>query len=102
MIVMLAQLDNLLDEFRQLPVRPEHLPTLMEIAGCAHKENECSSILAFFLDSGNPHGLGTLFLHVISQIGGIQDHGLAPDVGPPGLRKSRCLDLKLGMPGLGL
>lgn len=76
---MLAQLTNLLDEFGQLPVHPEHLPTLMEIAGCAHKENECSNILAFFLDLGNPHGLGTLFLDAISQIGGIQNQGEAID-----------------------
>ena len=76
---MLAQLTNLLDEFRQLPVHPKHLPTLMEIAGCAHKENECSNILAFFLDSGSPHGLGTLFLDAIAQIGGIQNQGGAID-----------------------
>lgn len=64
---------NLLDEFCKLPPRPDRQPTLLEIAGCAHKENACSSVLAFFFDPAKPHGLGTLFLDALARIGGIQN-----------------------------
>ena len=76
---MLTQFAALLDEFRQLPVHPERLPTLMEVAGYPHYENVCSNILAFFLDPGRPHGLGTLFLDAIAQIEAIQNQGEAID-----------------------
>ena len=66
---------NLLDEFQRLPPRHERLPTFMEVAGCAHKENEHSNILAFFFDPQKPHGLGTLFLDAIARIDGIQHEG---------------------------
>jgi len=65
--------DNLLDEFGKLPPRSDRQPTLLEIAGCAHKENACSNILAFFLDPGKPHGLGALFLDALARTGGIQN-----------------------------
>jgi len=65
--------DDLLDEFRKLPPPPDRQPTFMEIAGCARKENACSNILAFFFDPAKPHGLGTLFLDALAQVGGIQD-----------------------------
>ena len=64
---------NFLDEFQRLPARTERLPTLMEVAGCAHKENVCSNILAFFFDPEGPHGLGTLFLDAIMRIDGTQN-----------------------------
>lgn len=70
-----SRFDNLLDEFLKLPKRPERQPTLLEIAGCAHKENACSKVLAFFFDPKKPHGLGTLFLDALAQIGGIQNQG---------------------------
>ena len=70
---MATGFDNLLDEFRKLPPHPDRQPTLLEIAGCAHKENACSSVLAFFLDPEKSHGLGTLFLDALAQVGGIQD-----------------------------
>lgn len=76
---MLTRFTALLDEFRQLPLPPEPLPTLMEIAGYPHYENVCSNILAFFLEPGRPHGLGTLFLDAIAQIGAIQNQGEAID-----------------------
>ena len=67
---------TLLDEFsRQVPPRPERPPTLMEISGYPHYENVCSNILAFFLDPGNPHGLGTLFLDALVRAGGIGEQG---------------------------
>jgi hypothetical protein len=68
-----TRFDNLLDEFHKLPPRPERLKTFMEIAGCAHRENACSDILAFFFDPGRPHGLGDLFLEALAQVGGIQN-----------------------------
>ena len=49
------------------------LPTFMEIAGCADKENACSKVLAFFFDPAKPHGLGILFLDALARIGGIQN-----------------------------
>ena len=70
---MATRFDNLLDEFHKLPPRAERRPTFMEIAGCAHKENACSDILAFFCDPGRPHGLGALFLEALAQVGGIQN-----------------------------
>ena len=66
-------LDNLLDEFEKLPPHPDREPTLLEIAGCAHKENAYSKVLAFFFDPKKPHGLGTLFLDALARTGGIQD-----------------------------
>ena len=70
---MATRFDNLLDEFHKLPPRTERLPTFLEIAGCKHKENVCSDILAFFCDPGKPHGLGALFLKALAQVGGIQN-----------------------------
>ena len=70
---MATRFDNLLDEFGKLPKRPERQPTFLEIAGYPHYENVCSRILAFFFDSGKPHGLGTLFLDALAQVGGIQN-----------------------------
>ncbi len=67
---------TLLDEFsKQVPPRPERPPTLMEISGYPHYENVCSNILAFFLDPGNPHGLGTLFLDALVRAGCIGEQG---------------------------
>ena len=68
-----TRFDSLLDEFCKLPPRPDRLPTFLEIAGCAHKENVCSKILAFFFDPEKPHGLGTLFLDALARTGGIQN-----------------------------
>ena len=70
---MATRFDNLLDEFRKLPPRPERLPTFMEITGYPHYENVCSNILAFLFDPKKPHGLGTLFLDALARIGDIQD-----------------------------
>ena len=67
---------TLLDEFsRRVPPRPERPPTFMEITRYPHYENVCSNILAFFLDPGNPHGLGTLFLDALVRAGGIGEQG---------------------------
>lgn len=47
----------------------------MEIAGYPPYENVCSNVLAFFFDPSNPHGLGTLCLDAVAQVGGITDQG---------------------------
>ena len=65
---MATRFDNLLDEFGELPKRPKRQPTFLEIAGCAHRENACSDILAFFMNPARPHGLGTLFVDAILRI----------------------------------
>ncbi len=72
-----AQADEaLLDAFsQQVPLRPERLPTFMEITRYPHYEDVCSNILAFFFDPDNPHGLGTLFLDALVRVGGIEDQG---------------------------
>ena len=68
------RLSSLLKEFREhVPLRPERAPTIMEIAGYPHYENVCSNILAFFLDPHKPHGLGTLFLDALAEVGDIDD-----------------------------
>ena len=68
---MATRFDDLLDEFGKLPPPSDRRQTFLEIAGCAHKENACSNILAFFFDPEKPHGLGTLFLDALAQIGEI-------------------------------
>ena len=68
-----TRFNNLLNEFLRLPPRPDRQPTFLEIAGCEHKENACSNILAFFFDPEKPHGLGTLFLDALARTGGIQN-----------------------------
>ena len=66
--------EALLEEFRQqVPPRPERPPTLMEISGYPHYENVCSNILAFFFDPSKPHGLGTLFLDALAEVGSVKD-----------------------------
>ena len=66
--------EALLDAFRQqVPLRPERLPTFMEITGYPHYEDVCSNLLAFFFDPRKPHGLGTLCLDALAQVGGIED-----------------------------
>ena len=72
---MLKQWTKLLDEFRGLPPRLKPLPTFLEFSGCKRKEEVYSDILAFYLDPGKPHGLGTLFLDALAQAGGIPNHG---------------------------
>ncbi len=60
---------ELLDEFKKLPDRVERPPTFMEIAGYPHYENVCSNVLAFFMDPGEPHGLGALVLNALVSVG---------------------------------
>lgn len=58
-----AQFLELLNEFQEIQVKNiDRLPTYLEIAGKAHKEDTISNILAFFFSSEQPHGLGSLFV----------------------------------------
>ena len=77
---MLQRWADLLGNFRGLPPRLGPLPTFLEFSGCKRKEEVYSEILAFYLDPGKPHGLGTLFLDALAQVGGIPDHGAWTDV----------------------
>ena len=58
-----------LDDFGVLEIRDERPRTFMEIAGVPRGENVCSSILAFFIDPEEPHGLGTLVLDALANSG---------------------------------
>lgn len=64
---------QLKESLKRVPLLPKLPPTIMEITGYPHYENVCSNILAFFLDPHQPHGLGTLFLEALADIGGIQE-----------------------------
>ena len=66
--------ESLLNAFhRDVPTRCEPPPTFMQITRYPHYEDVCSNILAFFLDPGKPHGLGSLFLDALACVGGIED-----------------------------
>lgn len=58
-------LQKLLDSYPGYALGGSTPPTLMEIAGFPHWENVYSNILAFFLDTGEPHGFGPLFVQSI-------------------------------------
>ena len=68
---MIEAVEALLDDFGRLPARVERAPTFLEIAGYPHYENVCSNVLAFYLDPGQPHGLGTLLLDALARAGNI-------------------------------
>ena len=55
----------MLDHYKCRELEPAELPTLLEIAGFPHRENVYSNILAFFLNTQQAHGFGTLFVQSI-------------------------------------
>ena len=59
-----GEIRDLLDQLARVPVSKRE-PTFLEIAGYPHYENVSSNLLAFFLDPGKPHGLGTLLLRCL-------------------------------------
>ena len=69
--MMSHDLETLLNEFARLPTHEDRPLTFMEIAGYPHYENVCSNILEFFLDSQKQHGLGTLVLDALLDVGDI-------------------------------
>jgi hypothetical protein len=62
-------LETLINYFAKLAAHEDRPLTFMEIAGYPHNENACSNILEFFFDSKKQHGLGTLFLDALMDVG---------------------------------
>ena len=58
----IQDLREFLESYAVRPVADSAPPTLMKIAGFPHWENVYSNILAFFLDAGQIHGFGQLFI----------------------------------------
>ena len=58
-------IQSMLDSYEVPELTPTEDPTILEIAGFPHGENVCSNILAFFLDTRQVHGFGTLFIRSI-------------------------------------
>ena len=63
----------LLNAFRRLPETHLPEPTFLEITGYQYQELLSSNILAFYLDPGKPHGLGSLLLHTLLNFVGHTD-----------------------------
>jgi|SRR5215212_1408802 len=63
------ELEALLNDFAKLPTHEDRPLTFMEIAGYPHYEHVCSNILAYFLDPEQQHGLGTLVLDALMDVG---------------------------------
>jgi PD-(D/E)XK nuclease superfamily len=64
----IEQIADLFAGLNKLPKAVNREQTFMEIAGYPHFENVCSNILAFYLQPGNEHGFGTLFLDVLATL----------------------------------
>ena len=66
----LAKFKKLLDEFKKFPPKPVYEPTFLEL--CEYPWNRleeiCSRLFAFFFDSRNPHGFGTLFFDTLLEV----------------------------------
>lgn len=67
-----TEFKKLLDDFKKVydPNKPKYEPTYLEICDYpgSRKEEICSRLLAFFFDSHNPHGLGTLFYDSLLEV----------------------------------
>lgn len=70
---LINDLSALLDGFSRLPELEIIPPTFMEIAGFPHYENVCSNILAYYLDTNQPHKLKTLLLRSLLQALSLDD-----------------------------
>ena len=55
------------------PVLREEQPTFFSIAGIGHKELPLSNVYAFFFDSEEVHGLGSLFLEALLDVVGAKN-----------------------------
>jgi hypothetical protein len=71
----MTNLQQLINDFRALDIRERKDPGLLEIAGCPHRENVWSNLLAFYLDSDRKHGLGDLLLKTLLEMAGYGDAG---------------------------
>lgn len=68
--VQVAEYKKILDEFKKIPSKPIYEPTYLEL--CEYpwnrREEICSRLFAFFFDTRNPHGFGTLFIDSLIEI----------------------------------
>ncbi|SIO39440.1 PD-(D/E)XK nuclease family protein [Fibrobacter sp. UWB11] len=67
----LAEFNKLLDEFKEkCPPKPVYEPTYLELCEYPWKRLEeiCSRLFAFFFDTRNPHGFGTLFFDTLLEV----------------------------------
>ena len=66
----IAEFKKLLDKFKRVPPKPVYEPTYLEL--CEYpwnrREEICSRLFAFFFDSRNPHGLGSLFFDALLEV----------------------------------
>ncbi len=66
----LAEFNKLLDKFKKFPPKPVYEPTYLEL--CKYPWNRleeiCSRLFAFFFDTRNPHGVGTLFFDTLLEV----------------------------------
>lgn len=61
------------------PALREELPTFFSIANIGHKELPLSNVYAFFFQSEEPHGLGTLFVDALLDVVRAKRPGLVKD-----------------------
>ena len=65
-----AEFKKLLDKFKGVPPKPVYEPTYLEL--CEYpwnrREEICSRLFAFFFDSRNPHGFGSLFFDTLLEV----------------------------------
>jgi len=66
------ELQNWLDNLKQIPCRPPRERTLMDITGIKHHENLWSDIYLFFLNSREEHRLGDLFIRSLESLIGVK------------------------------
>ena len=68
--IQLEKFKELLDEFKKFPSKPIYEPTYLEL--CEYPWNRleeiCSRLFAFFFDTRNPHGFGTLFFDTLLEV----------------------------------
>lgn len=68
----ITEFEKLLNDFKKVydPNKPKYEPSYLEICDYpgSRKEEICSRLLAFFFDSHNPHGLGTLFYDSLLEV----------------------------------
>ena len=68
----ITEFEKLLDEFNKVYDlnKPKYEPSYLEICDYPgnRKEEICSRLFAFFFDSHNPHGMGTLFYDTLLEV----------------------------------
>ena len=72
----LSTLEKLIHTSLRLPTTPIRLPTLLEILG--YSENACTRLLAFFVDTTQPHQLHDLLIRALLAAAGKEPADNAP------------------------